>query len=404
MSDLEERLRKAIDDSVADIEPDFDVMEAVRRRHRRRVRRFAAVCAASVAVILVAVVLLGAPRIGPGHPASRGTGLLAPSFPGGGRLLIADGQGLDWYYPDGRVVRIARGFNNADLAAGRLVAWNKTGAYVMNLDGSRRRLVLPFTRGKQNHVIGVSGLSPDGTRLAYYVGTDPVVTGDTLWVLDLATGQRSRLGRVSSAEWRDNTTILASSADGKAVLLINAETGSRTVYLRPISDRLLVRAYQRAQPGAGRPVSWYDGGFSGSGSSAAFAVGLAATGPYFGKSPAVVVMLGGGRVVTYSPPTPQQFTFAWGPGGLFLIQTGAGDSPDWNSYVGTIQNDRLARPIRFGMDGAFFNPAGNAMAFLDGNVVTFLPTPRPACLHTARCLHFPQKTLTNEGTPLAWAP
>ena len=58
MSDLEERLRTAIEDSVADIEPDFDVMEAVRRGHRRRVRRFAAVCAASVAVILVAVVLL----------------------------------------------------------------------------------------------------------------------------------------------------------------------------------------------------------------------------------------------------------------------------------------------------------------------------------------------------------
>jgi len=112
----------------------------------------------------------------------------------------------------------------------------------MSLDGSRRRLVLPFSPGKQNGVIGVVGPSPDGSRLAYDVGTDPVVTGDTMWAADLATGRRVALGRFSSDMWRDNTTILATSADGSTLLLINAETGRRSVYLRPLSDRLLIRA------------------------------------------------------------------------------------------------------------------------------------------------------------------
>src|SRR5262249_54205102 len=187
---------------------------------------------------------------------------------------------------------------------------------------------------------GVDELSPDGSRLAYYVGTDPVVTGDTLWVADLATGRRVALGRFSSAMWRDNTTILATSTDGSTLLLINAETGSRSVYLRPLSDPLLTRAYQRARPGAGPPAVMNAGGFSGSGSSAAFAVELGAAGPYVGRQPAEVVLLGAGRVVTYGPVTPQQFEFKWGPGGLFLIQTGAGDGPgSWKAYAGSIHSD-----------------------------------------------------------------
>jgi len=76
-------------------------------------------------------------------------------FPGGGRLLFADRHGLKWLYPDGTTVRFARGFHGAQVAGGRLITWDKAGAYVMNLDGSRRRLVLPFRPGKRNGVIGV---------------------------------------------------------------------------------------------------------------------------------------------------------------------------------------------------------------------------------------------------------
>ncbi len=410
MSDLEERLREAISASVAGAEPKFDVMDAVRRRHRRHLLRVTGASVIAAVTVVVAVVLLGVPHGARPHSSPAATPAKSHAakqavavFPGGGRLLFADRHGLKWLYPDGRTVRIARGFTGAAVAAGRLVAWNQTGAYVMNLDGSRRQLVLPFRPGQPNRVIGVSGLSPDGSRLAYYVGTDPVVTGDKLWVADLATGRRVELGRFSSGQWRDNTTILATSLDGKAVLLVNAETGSRSVYLTPLSDPLLIHAYERARPGAGRPAVWSAGGFSGSGSSAAFAVELGAAGPFMGGRPAEVVMLGGGRVVTYAPATPQQFEFGWGPDGMFRILTGAGNNPaSWNTYIGTLRSDRLSQPIGYGSDGAAFSPAGNVIALQDSNQVTFLPTPRPACQRTARCLNFGLKYLTNEGTLLAW--
>jgi hypothetical protein len=313
MSDLEQRLRDAIGASLADAGPRFDVLAAVRRRHRRRLLRATAGAVIVAGIVAAAAVLLGAPRIGPGGstPAtsSHSARPAAPAFPGGGRLLFADRHGLKWLYADGKTVRIARGFHSAAVAGGRLVAWNKTGAYVMSLDGSRRRLVLPFRPGTRNGVIGVGGLSPDGSLLAYDVGTDPVVTGDTLWAADLATGRTVELGRFSSDMWRDSTTLLATSADGSTLLLINAQMGRRSVYLRPLSDRLLIRAYERAQPGAGRPARMNAGGFSGSGSAAAVAVQLGAAGPYAGRRPAEVVLLGAGRVRTYAPATPQQFEF-----------------------------------------------------------------------------------------------
>jgi hypothetical protein len=401
MSDLEERLRDAIDASLADAGPKFDVMAAVRNRHRWRLIRAMATSVVIVALAVAAGVLIGVPRIGPGSAPATGQGL--PVFPGGGRLLFADSHGLKWLYPDGKTVRIAAGFSGAEVAAGRLVAWDKTGAYVMNPDGSGRRLVLPFRPGQPNGAIAVAGLSPDGSRVAYYVGADPVVTGDTLWVADLATGRRVGLGRVSSAMWRDNSTFLASSVDGSALLLISAQTGGRSVYLKPLSDQLLIRAYQRAWPGAGRPAVMNPGGFSGSRSSAAFAVELAAAGPFVGRHPAEAVLLGAGHVVTYAPVTKQQFEFKWGPGGLFLIQTGAGDDPpSWRTYVGSIHSDRLAQPVRHGTDAATFSPAGNVLALKDGAQMTFLPTPRPACQATGNCLDFQPMHLKVDGTLLAW--
>ncbi len=120
------------------------------------------------------------------------------------------------------------------------------------------------------------------------------------------------------------------------------------------------------------------GGFSGSASSAAFAVELGAAGPFVGRRPAEVVLLGAGRVLTYAPVTPQQFEFKWGPRGLFLIQTGAGDAPgSWKAYAGSIHSDRLAQPVPYGMDGAAFSPGGNVIALQDGGEMTFLPTRGP---------------------------
>ncbi|HEY5987507.1 MAG TPA: hypothetical protein VIV12_14205, partial [Streptosporangiaceae bacterium] len=315
MSDLEERLRQVFEASVDGAQPNFNVMDAVRRRHRRHVIRVTGGSLIAAIAVAAIAVFVGVPQGARPHsspattPTKSSTAKQAvPSFPGGGRLLFSDRRGLKWIYSNGRVVRIAHGFFGAGVAASRLVAWNNTGAYLMRLDGSRRELVLPSGSRKGNHVM-VSGMSPDGSRLAYYVGTDPFVTGDTLWVADLTTGRRVEMGRVSGAEWRDNTTLLASSVDGKSLLLINAETGSRSVYLT-ISDPLVIRAYERARPGAGRPAALNANSVGGSGPSSAFQVALSAAGPFGIRQPAEMVLLGAGRVVTYAPPiapaTPRQ--------------------------------------------------------------------------------------------------
>src|SRR5262249_10211346 len=123
------------------------------------------------------------------------------------------------------------------------------------------------------------------------------------------------------------------------------------------------------------------------------------------RRPAEVVLLGAGRVRTYAPATPQQFEFKWGPSGLFLIQTGAGDGPgSWKTYAGSIASDRLTRPVPYGMDGATLSPPGNVVALRDGARLTFLATPRPACQDTGHCLDFQPKQLKVDGALLAWVP
>jgi hypothetical protein len=416
MSDLEERLRHAMKASVAGAQPNFNVIEAVRRRHRRHQRRVIGATGASVIgaiVAVVTVVFVGLPQGARPHssPAatpskSSTTRQAAASFPGGGRLLLSDRHGLKWLYSDGRAVRIARGFFGGAAAGRRLVAWNTTGIYAMNLDGSRRQLVVRFGHGKRTSAITGDlslpggGLSPDGSRLAYDVGA-------ALWVVDLASGQRVDLGDVAFAGWRDNTTVLAYS--GRDMLaLVDAETSSRVVYLRPIADQLITRTYERARPGAGPPVRWSADGFSGSGPSPALAVAVGAAGPFMGKQTAEVVLLGGGRAVAYTPGTEkrQQLKFTWGPNGLFLLNTWGGEKMGitWKTYVGTIRSRRLSQPILYGMGGATFSPGGNVIALQDNNQMTIMPTPQPACRETAQCLRFDPKYLVGEGKLLAWVP
>ncbi|HLQ56181.1 MAG TPA: hypothetical protein VK162_18165, partial [Streptosporangiaceae bacterium] len=113
MNDLQERLRDAIAASVDGAEPSFDLMTAVRRRHRQRLRRLAAAGAAAVMVVTATTALLAARHAQPGHqvPGTATTkpgtpDLPAPIFPGGGRLLVANAGVLKWLYPDGRTIRI----------------------------------------------------------------------------------------------------------------------------------------------------------------------------------------------------------------------------------------------------------------------------------------------------------
>ena len=170
MSDIETRLREAMRTAVADAQPPRAVMELVLRRHRRRKTRLAAASAIALAVV-VAVVPIATALRGAGPPA-HGHASAAPLFPGGGRLLFADGAGLEWLYPNGRTVQFAAGFAGATPEGTGLLAWKQTkygfSYYAMNLDGSAARLVLPAGHSKQIGAVEAQ-LSPDGSRLAYDV-------------------------------------------------------------------------------------------------------------------------------------------------------------------------------------------------------------------------------------------
>jgi len=417
MTDLQQRLRDAISASVGDAEPSFDLMTAVRRRHRQRLRRLA-VAGPAVMVVIAAAVFLAARHAQPAHhlPGAGTTrpgkqNLAAPAFPGGGRLLLDDGGVLSWLYPHGRTVRIPGLFDGAHVSARHLVAWRYTDSgavyYTMNLNGSRQRLVLPTERDKKLSVINAV-LSPDGSTLAYIRQdiASPVVVTFTLWVLDLSTGHRANLGTISPSafSWMDGTTILTATPNGKSLQLVSAVTGHRTTYLT-VTDPGLVHAYERARPGAGPPASIGSDGLNGSGASARIAVWLAASRRTTTFQPAEVIMAGRTPLVTYAPLTPEILSLTWGPDGLVLLQTGHGDGPGtWKTYAATLQSPRPSTPFPFGMDGATFNPAGNVMALEDNGTVTFVPTPRPACERTAKCLNFQPPYPVQNGTVQAWIP
>jgi hypothetical protein len=414
MNDIQERLRDAITATVDGAEPSFDVMTAVRRRHRWRLRRLAAAGAAAVAVVATTAALLAARHALSGQQAPvTATTKHGELFPGGGRLLLADAGALRWLYPDGRTIRIPGKFDGARVSAGELLAWRYShfGAsyYTMRLDGSGQRLVLPAVHDRKLDVIGAY-LSPDESKLAYIqqdVVSQAKVT-DTAWVLDLATGKRTDLGAMfdSAFAWLDDATILTTAPDGKSLVLISAATGRRSRYVA-VTDPALAGAYEHAQPGAGPPAFiGSDGGVRGSGASALVAVWLAAKDRYGGiKRPAEVVLNGRTPVVTYAPKTPDALGLAWGPGDLVLLQTGAGDGPGtWKAYAATLQSGRPSRSVPGGMAGATFNPAGNVMALQDGGTVTFVATPRPACEHATRCLAFQPTALPQSGTVQAWLP
>jgi hypothetical protein len=157
--------------------------------------------------------------LGAGNPGRRSTQV----FPGGSRILFADARGLKWMYPDEETIEIAPSFIGANLVAGgnELLAARPTenpeasppcggcfadvDYYLMNLDGSERRLILQAettTGGTRVGHLDVQ-MSPDGTRLAYVrqleSGPATIPPGE-LWVVDLATDRRTELGSAPSSD------------------------------------------------------------------------------------------------------------------------------------------------------------------------------------------------------------
>lgn len=430
MSDLEEWLRTSMADAVADAEPPNELMELVRRRHRRRGARLRSAAAAIAVLLVAAFVMARAWPAGAPHQAGGGTSH-ARLFPGGGRLLSVTARGLAWFYPDGRRAVIAPWFRGAGAGAGiygdRLLAWRTPGPcgspcfsdvsyYSMNLDGSDARLVLPA-----EHEVGGAGfyhfqvqLSPDGAMLGY-VRTEEFPGGRNgtgeLWTINLATHQRSDLGPLpGSFVWQNNTTLLAGPVRaGRTLELINARTGTRTRYLS-VSDPAIVRAYERVRPGAGAPatigvIDWSPGRRP----ALAISVAIWRHGTY--SMPAVEV-LAGSRVVAFAPNDHLAQILVFGPRGGFLLATGEGDNPaSWlnGTFVGSISRWRLWRQPTFGepFDSAFFSPDGSVIAFwYNGGPLAFVPLTKPACAQAGigPCPNFTPRPVFGLGTPQAWEP
>ena len=444
MSDIERQLREAMSAAVADAQPPSAVMELVRRRHRRRNARMAAASALAL-VVVIAAVPVASTLLGGGRPAHRSTSA-APLFAGGGRILLDRRGVLEWLYPDGRTVQVASGFAGATLDGRKLLVSknvNPPGAsrflphncfdpectrfygqsyYTMNLDGSDARLVLPAERPVGNTKIGHQDvqLSPDGSMLGYVRVEQPRNSSpgaSELWSINLATRRKTDLGPYSSGAfaWRDSTTILAESADGRALQLVNVNNGNRTTYLT-VDDPRLVRAYERARPGNGPPLSIGLGGWSAGPGPSSLAVTLA--GRFrVGRDMSMPAefLIEESRILAFAPSSEPwiSLTLQWGPNGIFLLETQSGkcDCPDlWNyvTYAGTMQGEPLSRQQTFGdpWDAAVFNPTGNVIAFWYSNdgTIGFVPVSGTACSRAGRCLRFQPKPLFGRGTLLAWAP
>ena len=418
MSDFESQLREAMNAAVADAEPPRPVLELVRRRYRRRNAWSAVAGALALAVTVAAVLAAGALRgeSRPVHQATSGS----VAFPGGGKILVATGAGLAWLYPDGRTSQFASGFAGATPGATGLLAWKQTSYgfsyYTMSLNGSDPRLVLPAGHSRQ---LGNENaqLSPDGSRLAYWVQDihpGGAVTGE-IWSVDLRTGRKTDLGPGRGLVWKDNATILTDSADQRSLQLLNVGDGSRTTYLT-VSDPRLISAYERARPGAGPPADISADSWSTGPGPSALAVWMLSRGTAGGFSKPAEFLLEDGRILAFAPALFSRGTavllLTWGPHGLFMLHSGAGDNPaSWagGTYVGTVHSERLSRvqaALDPGWDAGTFSPGGNVIALsqADSGVVTFVPVPAPACRQAGTCLHFQPKQLSRQGTVLAWVP
>jgi len=432
MSNLEYQLREAMRAAVVDAEPRGEVMELVRRRYRRRNRRIAAVSALALATVVAAVPLAGAWR-GGGPPAHRHSPDVR-LFPGGGRILLRSDGKLRWLYPDGRIVTIASGFAGASLAGRELLAWknvNPPGSsrflpkrcfdpectrfygvdyYTMNLDGSNSRLVLPAESPVGNTGIYHADVlpSPDGSRLAYLrvvQRRNGTQVASEMWTVNLKTGQRTDLGSYSrSFVWNGDTTILADSANGRFIQLVNVVHSNRTTYLT-VRDPRLLHAYERARPGHGPPVTVSLDGWSPGSNPPALALSLAGRGA---NSLSAELVIQQSHVLAFAPDRNQIYWLTWGHDGVFLLHTGEGDDPgSWNTYIGTVQSQGLVHAQNVGdpWDVAIFNPHGNVIVFFynNGDAMSFVPVTSPACGRTGGCLQFQPKSLFGRGTPLAWA-
>lgn len=396
----------------------MDAIGLVRRQHRRRHARLAAASVLAVAGLIAVAVSVGPLRRGGDHkPVSTGAGSV---FPGGGRILFADGTGLKWVNPDGQATRIAAGFVGAQAQGARLVAWKSAGShglayFTMNLDGSAAELILP-AETQQQYLALTPQLSPDGSQLVY-IRQEQLPNGGSaasLWRVDLATGRRQSLGPVmqSDVAWKDDTTVLAATADGKSLVSINVDNASRTTYLS-VNDPNLVRAYNIAHPTAGLPAFIHSDGFSPDITQQTLAVWVAAISPDGSFTQPAEALISRGHIRMFAPPTSQQLDFTWGPKATFVLRAGVVHGLTFSkAYAGAADTDRLSAPYGTSNVGsAAINPQGTVMALQDDDIIRFAAITARVCNSFGHCpgartqdLTGPGPTLVGQGTIVTWQP
>ncbi|MBI3648605.1 MAG: hypothetical protein HY240_07655 [Actinobacteria bacterium] len=427
---FEEKLRDSLRQAVEGVQAgDPPIRRAMARgRLRKWIRLAELVFTALLAVgtltwALVGLSVLGDhPSEGPVRRAAAGN-----SFPGDGRILVSDTEGLKWVYADGRIVTVAKGFLGAApfQSGGRLLAWKPTDVpgtaaatcsgcfydvdyYVMGLDGSDRQLVLPAEAPAGTvypHHLDVQ-VSPGGSKIAYVRQEDLVdggVRGDELWWTDLATGQKTDLGAVPSSDaafvWKDGSTLLAQSPDERELDWIDVQTGTRQPYLG-VSDPAITDLFQRLRPGIDGPTSLAPLGWSTDPSASALAVLVSGA-----DRASVLVFFGTGEPEGFAPDARHDISLQWGPTGVFALTSFGGDRPEAGAglYVGNAEmvsptGQLPTLPQVAGVQGVpeqvAFDPSGSVVVYQFANGdLTFTPVPAAACPQSVTCRSFSPVTL-----------
>lgn len=434
MKRLEERLRaatQALAASVADDSAPPLVLPSSKRSHLsgrswQRYRRALAPVAAAASVLAIVASLLAL-----GHGSHRTTQRATSPSTASGRILFADAWGLKWLYIAGKASRVAHGFIGANIVAGgtKLLAWRPTqnpqarppchecfadvDYYLMNLNGSGRRLILRAEATKGNVQVGHLDVkvSPDGAMLAYVRQGQSRSTGnnifDQLWVTDLASGHKVNLGRAPSSDnaftWNNNATLLAETPSGTALQKVNVNTGRRTTYLTVTNPRL-VHAYESARPGAGPPKGIDPIGWSTDSMKAALAVTLWGDSQRF-PAKAVIALVGQSTIRSFAPDSKPLLTLTWGPAGRFLIESALATSAvPARLYIGMVGKSTLLPMRTYGVpDNLAFSPGAALIAegYQNGSWV-LVPTPASMC--QVGCFKTRPTTRGEGGRLMAWAP
>jgi hypothetical protein len=356
----------------------------------------------------VAVIAVVAALLALGHSNVRRPHGAVGSSSTTGRILYADAWGLNWLYPGHKVMRVAHGFIGAEVVAAgtQLLAWRPTqnprahppcqgcfadvDYYLMNVNGSARRLVLRAEATKSHSQVGHLDVtaSPNGSMLAYVRQAQALSTGnnlfDQLWVTDLSNGRKINLGPAPSSDhafsWTTNTTLLAETPNGSALQEVNVDTGRRSTFLRVSSPRI-VHAYESARPGSGAPVGIDPIGWSTDRTRSTLAVTLWG-GSQRRPTRSAVALITHGMVRSFAPGNKPLDSLTWGPAGRFLIQSALATSAvRAQLFVGMVGKSKLVQVPSYGLPIQIaFGPGAAQIAegYQNGSWVT-VPTPSGVC-------------------------